>query len=290
MSDTVTGSQQDKQQDLLQEHVASTYRSLRRGLVIISFLFPPFLWVIGRFWYGIPFQGSMSAYYFAEADGNGPLQEILINADIGPISYLFFFLGELDGERPMRSWFVGILFVLGLFLLLYKGFSRGENNFLNVAGLAALGVALFPMEWECGDSCRRVTVHDVSAFAAFICIAVVAVKYSKKTLKELPRLADEHKIHWYNMRYNATAVGMIVFPVVALLITLVTNRQSYFVFVAELLGLWTFAYYWFIKSKELDETRVEMLILEKKSQLSLTDAPEQNPAAPKDIPTENSEK
>jgi len=40
------------------------------------------------------------------------------------------------------------------------------------------------------------------------------------------------------------------------------------VFIAEALGLWTFTTYWYIKSKELNESRVEKNVLEQQSNLS----------------------
>src|SRR5262245_23142204 len=71
----------------LRDHIYSTYNSLRMGLVIISLAFPLFLWFIGWFWYNIPLQNSMSAYYFAESHSQGPIRSLLANIDIFPINY-----------------------------------------------------------------------------------------------------------------------------------------------------------------------------------------------------------
>ncbi len=264
--------------DALQQHMASTYHNLRWALAIISFTFPLFLYGIGRLWYNIPLQNSISAYYFAGAHGDGPIRSWITHINIFPIKYLLFVLADLDGDAPMRTWFVGALFVLGIFLYLYKGFSTLENNLLNVAGLAAVGVALFPMEWNCTASCSPVAFHDICALVAFLCIALVAVLCSKDTLQDLPPLAERKK-KFYQTGYHVTAIGMIVFPLIALVITKLTNRQNNYIFAVELLGLWTFAAYWIIKSRELDENRTELHVLEKTSKLA-SDPPESDSVKP----------
>ena len=107
----------------LQEHIRSTYFSLRLGLGLLAFLFPVLLVSYGYLREGIPFQTSMSDYYFAFVPKDSPLRVF-----------------------PMRVFFVGILCAIGVFLILYRGFSRTENWLLNFAGFSAIGVAFFPDE------------------------------------------------------------------------------------------------------------------------------------------------
>jgi hypothetical protein len=187
--------QQEEYRERLQQHVASTYRNLRFVLVIIGFAFPPFLYLLGQFWYGIPLQGSMSAYYWAESPGDGPIRSLVASY----LSGSAFPLAQLEGA-PMRSWFVGLLFVLGIFLYVYKGFSDTENWLLNVAGGAALGVALVPMGWNCGDTCQslsilgnEITLHGTFAIITFFSMAAVALWCAKDTLHGIPELPKEKK-------------------------------------------------------------------------------------------------
>jgi hypothetical protein len=100
----------------------------------------------------------------------------------------------------MRSWFVGPLFVLGIFLYVYKGFSDTENWLLNIAGISALGVALFPMGWNCGNNCQSVsilgneiTLHGTFAIISFLSMAAVALWCAKDTLYGIPELPKEQK-------------------------------------------------------------------------------------------------
>jgi hypothetical protein len=246
--------------DELQKHVTSTYRNLRRMLAIIGFLFPLFLPLVGKYWYGIPFQNSMSAYYFAGSNGEGPIRSWLTSLDFSPLKYILFVMTEAASETPLRSWFVGILFVMGVFLYIYKGFSDIENYLLNGAGLSALGVALFPMEWNCGDACHWFTLHGVFAVVLFICIAFVALFCSGETLLKRPLSAERNT--YYRNWYFWLGLGMIASPLAAWAITK-TIGSTGLTFFVEWFGIWTFAAYWWIKSNELSENKAEIHAAEK---------------------------
>jgi hypothetical protein len=250
----------------LQDQVASTYSNLRYGIAVIGVALPFLLPLIGKFWYGISFQDSMSAYYWAGSTVEGPIRSWI--SGISFFKYILFFLAGLDGDAPMRSWFVGILFVLGVFLYLYKGFSRLENILLNIAGLCALGVALFPMEWTCGDNCRLFTFHGGFAALLFICIALVALLCSRQTLDKLP-LQDETKTRAYRSWYYGLGIFMFSFPFLAWFITnWIINDKRKYIFWVECLGILAFALYWWIKSNELSEKRAEIHIIKRGPALS----------------------
>ena len=88
----------------LQEHIRSTYFSLRLGLGLLAFLFPVLLVSYGYLREGIPFQTSMSDYYFAFVPKDSPLRVF-----------------------PMRVFFVGILCAIGVFLILYRGVFKNRE-------------------------------------------------------------------------------------------------------------------------------------------------------------------
>ena len=58
----------------LQEHVFSTYITLRYGVVLIAALLPAVVYGVGRA-FGIALQDSISAYYWASAAGGTPSRE-----------------------------------------------------------------------------------------------------------------------------------------------------------------------------------------------------------------------
>ncbi|HZX73309.1 MAG TPA: hypothetical protein VFE57_02740 [Cyclobacteriaceae bacterium] len=87
-----------------------------------------------------------------------------------PLSCMFyaFVLGhELQDSvsdfyyTDVRNIFVGILFVLGFFLLTYKGYEPIDSRFANAGFYFALGVALFPCKGDYGY------IHFISAFLLF---------------------------------------------------------------------------------------------------------------------------
>src|SRR5215468_3157099 len=101
-------------QNSLDKHILATYFTLRIGVAVIAIAFPLILGIVGKLYAGLPLQHSMSAYYHAINDG-----------------------------KSLRDVFVGILFAVGAFLYLYKGFSGKENIALNIAGILAVGIAIF---------------------------------------------------------------------------------------------------------------------------------------------------
>lgn len=131
----------------LQEHIRLTYFSLRVGLGVLALVFPVLLVSYGYFIERIPVQDSMSAYYFAFVPANSPLRVF-----------------------PTRVFFVGILWAIGCFLILYRGFSNTENWLLNIAGLSAIAVAFFPMQAPCTNcaSADYSGLHYFCAVALFV--------------------------------------------------------------------------------------------------------------------------
>ena len=97
----------------IDRHIFQTYRTLRLGIAGLAFSFPFLLGILGEI-YGVEDLGnSWSAYYHHS-----------------PVT---------------RDVFVGVLWAIGIFFILYKGYSRQENIGLYIAGFFAICVAMFPM-------------------------------------------------------------------------------------------------------------------------------------------------
>jgi hypothetical protein len=219
----------------LQQHITATYLTLRIGVAVIALTLPILLWG-GGILQGIPLQDSMSAYYHAATNGGS-----------------------------MRNWFVGILFAVGVFLYLYKGFSFKENYALNLAGAFAIGIAIFPMEWNCGEECVKISMHGICAVSFFLCIAYVCIRCASETLHLLEDSILEKR---YRTLYTWLGIGMIVSPLTALLLTLVFRRFSSYTFFVEAAGVWVFSTYWLVKSRELSLTSAERLAIQEKIELA----------------------
>jgi hypothetical protein len=168
----------------------------------------------------------------------------------------------------MRDVFVGIVFAVGAFLYLYKGFGKLENYALNLAGIFGVGVALLPLKtgnktfpWD--------YAHDICAIGLFLCIAYVCLFRASDTLH---MVKDEDKAKRYKIAYKAIGAAMIIAPAVAVYLTQVLQfdrEDKSTVFFVEFAAVWIFALYWIVKSREIATTGVERLALE--GQASLRD-------------------
>jgi hypothetical protein len=226
----------------LEEHIIQTYSTLRWGMGIIAIALPIVL-ALGSFAkYGLILQDSISAYYHAFV----PTQQ-------------FPDLSAVAGNGVMRNWFVGILWVIGFFLFLYKGFGRRENIALNIAGVLLIMVAMFPMDWTCGSSCPKVSIHGVSAILFFLAIGYVCIFRSGDTLK----LLKPHDRQFYRRWYRIIGLVMWIFPVTVTVLEFFKLKifGNSTVFFVEVAGIWTFAAYWLLKGREISRTKADRKVI-----------------------------
>jgi hypothetical protein len=234
MADRVTGHKRDRKSPAdLQAHMLGTYGSLRVVLTWIAVALPVAVAAAGwvqcrRLWLG----PSISHYY------------------------------HVPGALPLfatRDLFVGGLLAAAACLYAYKGFSTRENLALNWAGLFAFLVAVLPTAATPADRGPVSVAHGAAAVLFFLCIAYVSLRRSRDTLAFM---ADVGKRKEYTRWYFGTAVAMAVSPVVAVALSFALDPQSpmgrwtYFV---EALGVWAFAAYWYVKTREMQGTNAERL-------------------------------
>jgi len=203
----------------LQPHESATYRTLRRGTAVLGLALPWVLWIGGRL-AGQPLQGSMSAYYYT----------------------------------AMRDEFVGVLIAVGVLLVVYRGYTRLENVALDLAGVFLAGVALVPMGQGGGGG---LSLHGTLAVLFFLCIAYVCLFRAGDTLG---LVAQEEVRRRFRIAYRVTGALMIASPLVAVALSLLLEPGSPFgavVFFAEAMGVYVFAAYWIVKSREIRLTDPE---------------------------------
>ena len=220
--------------------IVENYRKLRTRIGVIAFLFPVVLILVGLRW-GLGVQPTLSDYYFA----------------MDPV-------GDRIDVFPVRLWFCGVLFTVGIFLYKYQGFSENENRWLSLAGLFALGVAVFPMS-HLGKSdydpfmksigLPGLSLHGISAVLAFLCIAVVIFWYADSTLSELRE--EKPGVYWrFKRAYVLIALYMIVSIGISMALHYLRDAhdgKDIYILLAEGSGIWAFALYWFVKNWELTE-------------------------------------
>jgi len=227
----------------LQKRILATYLEVRVGIAIIGIALPLVLSIGGWLRAHLCLQDSMSAYYHASLN-----------------------------DKSMRDWFVGSLFVIGVFLYLYKGFSELENWLLNVGGILCVGVALFPMEWSachmrnCDGTAgfpgclapanparHAFSLHGFCAITFFLCLALVCWFCAGDTL---PLVKRDKTRRWLKGLYRVIAIAMIVSMAGAYILNTVLQNPARTFFV-EAFGVWSFGAYWAIKSWELSHTAAD---------------------------------
>lgn len=207
----------------LSDHISATYRALRIGIAVTAFAFPILLAVGGYLLAGLALEGSMSAYYHA-------------------------------GNSVMRNVFVGILFAVGMILFLYQGFTRLEDWALNLAGVFALGVALFPTAWPAGSGGSPFSTHGISAVLFFLCIAYVCIFRASDTLS---LVKDPKKRERYRALYKIIGIAMIASPVIAFVLISLLKLNKSIIFFVEAAGVYVFSWYWLLKSREIAQTNAD---------------------------------
>ena len=164
----------------MREHVFLTYTNLRFGLGLLALAFPLVL-LFGGMASGHPVQGSFCCYY----------------------------------HTPMRNIFVGVLFAIGSFLYLYKWFSGQENIALNVTGLAAILIALVPMDAQGDEPQARSTAHKIHNALSVLFLFSIAFVCIFRASDTLDLVRSSARYRFYSLTYKFLGVCMIVAPVAA---------------------------------------------------------------------------
>ena len=202
----------------------------RRWMALLAFLFP-LIFLISSFVLGrTEFQDSISDYYWT--------------------------------EDPERNILVGVLCFIAAYLILYKGYTWAEDRALDIAGVSAVGIALFPVPQEIG-----ISAHYICAVTFFICIFYVCITMSRNTLHLFPPSGNKKLFIWLYGICSAVMIGIVIFTIIYGFVPKETKatHNPHIVFWIEAFGIWAFSAYWYIKSRELDVTLSFIPMMTKKS-------------------------
>jgi len=203
--------------------VENSFLAQRRGMALLGAIFPAAFLASSFLLRRTGFQTSISAYYWT-----------------------------FDLER---NFFVGVLCAIGIFLALYKGYTRFEDWVLNAAGVCAVGVAFFPIDRSGDCVSSGISAHGAFAVAFFACIAYICVSMSEKSLEGVADPGKQAKFRW---AYKLCAGVMIACTALAVLSRLLPKDyiqrlcEHHAIFWLEAAGIWTFSFFWYIKTRELD--------------------------------------
>ena len=154
---------------------------------------------------------------------------------------------------PARGLFVGTLVAMGVALVAYRGYTRGENRLLNAAGALAMVVALFPTEDPALRGLNVVSViHAVAAVSFFVLAALSILFYGQQTISSIPNQDLQRS---YLLGYRILVVLLLLLPALALLIAWVMDSTMW-LFLVETAALYAFATFWIVKTYELKYSHV----------------------------------
>ncbi|MCL9781899.1 DUF998 domain-containing protein [Vibrio sp. S4M6] len=149
-----------------------------------------------------------------------------------------------------RDIFVGCLFAISAFLLSYNGYSHVESVLSKLAGISALGIAIFPCDCNVGGETLPY-VHYVSATIMFVILAYFCISFYKRASSK----------HTYQAKVRAFIYAACSLGIIASLIALAINglidkpshpeKFSRFVFCWETIGLMSFGIAWLVASRKL---------------------------------------
>ncbi|MEO0418010.1 MAG: hypothetical protein AAF249_04050 [Pseudomonadota bacterium] len=166
----------------------------------------------------------------------------LVGGYEGHLSISYFYHVE-----AAHNWFMGLLWSVGIFLILFQGLSKWENTALTFAGVFLILVAMVPTS-ENQQSESLFSFHAAFAVAFFACLFVVAIFFSKSRLDY---------ILWPPMRarfkraYDITGCAMIGLPWLAYAVHLFDGRErGHEIFWIEAAAIAAFSAFWFVKTWE----------------------------------------
>jgi hypothetical protein len=166
----------------------------------------------------------------------------------------------------LRDILIAILCAVGFFLICYKGvrnlfLSYLENDFrmTNLAGIMALGVALFPTNPECCSEKIYVLIpccvkwfgclHYIFAVPFFIILAIISLVI----FPILQNVDKSIRISFWNENHFYSFCGIMIFIcLVLIVVSKCLNILPYSVFWLEAVALAVFGIAWLVKGRILD--------------------------------------
>jgi len=210
-----------------------TYRRIRRAIGYLGISLPIFLVGLSFIaFFKTPLQPSISNYYYTN----------------------------------LREFFTGTLAAVGLFLIRYKGYGnasifKNDNLLTNIAGIMAIGVALFPMNPD--DFASKIYtlvpypekwlgwLHYTFAALLFLIMALLAINVF--TIGQENGNRDQKSILNENNIYRFCGYSIIAF-VILVPISETLKLFRYSTLILEALALFAFGIAWLIKGRALGDS------------------------------------
>ena len=203
------------------DRIIISWLELRRLIGFIGIVHPVLLYLGGVIIFSTGLQSSMSAYYYT----------------------------------GMRGVFVGLGFVIGFFLLSYKGYDKQDRIVSAVAGGASIVVALFPAAPDFAPTDQQKLigiVHVISAFIFLLALSYFCLMLFPKSGDATPTPAKLKR----NRIYRVTGIIIILCLAFVGFYFIPTPFQALIkpyhpVYFAELISFWAFGAAWVVKGEAI---------------------------------------
>jgi hypothetical protein len=165
---------------------------------------------------------------------------------------------------PVRNIFVGALCGLGLFLIAYVGSDLGDRVITDLAGVFALGVALFPtiptVTSPASATCETVShlssrqqvigdIHAVSSVLFLLFLAWMAIRFTTTDSPQpAPQQLRRNRIYWV---CAIVILACVVAAVVTNFLPASLRPPFPWLFLYEAVGIFAFGVSWFVDGQTL---------------------------------------
>jgi hypothetical protein len=154
-------------------------------------------------------------------------------------------------HSDMRDWFVGSLWAIGSGLLVYLAARRNlaDSVISFVAGLLAVGVALFPTNAPHTVLTTIAKLHVAFAALLFVLLGVICFRFGNRDGKREDRSA-RWRTTWRTI-HRGCAIVIWVAVVASVALAARGSDNNHTVFVGETVAVLAFGVSWFLKGSEL---------------------------------------
>jgi hypothetical protein len=171
-----------------------------------------------------------------------------------------------------RDVLVGSLFVLGAFLIVYKGHTQTEDWIATLGGLAAIAAALFPTKCDLCQPDVPAYVHGIAGNVLFGVTAYFCLGPFRQAAKGKPWGKAQRRATFYAACGYAIIACLVILGIVGLATTSEFKKTWAPIFWGESVMLWIFGAAWMVASKWIpwftDKEKDEPLSLSREFQVS----------------------